>query len=279
MGALLARCRIGCQIAALGFVGVLGVLCVVAVNLWSDTRIMHVEAMVTAARDASDTQRDLQRQLLEARRFEKNFILRRDEPSVTDHAKTMTIVRDLFADLQTRTAGQPELRARIERIAANIARYGTAFDGLVRTARVVGLNWEDGLRGQLLKDIRGVEATPRAMDAPHAVIAILMMRRHEKDFLSRLDPRYGVEMKARVPELVAALDAAAVPAATRASLLAGVTRYQDVFARLVDGTLAEQAAEKAMMTAYRDAEPPLAALNRASFSPILQLLETPRLST
>jgi methyl-accepting chemotaxis protein len=34
---------------------------------------------------------------------------------------------------------------------------------------------------------------------------MLMMRRHEKDFLARLDAKYGVELKARAGEFTTAL--------------------------------------------------------------------------
>ena len=252
MGALLARCRIGCQIAALGFVGVLGVLCVVVLNAWGDARIEHAESIVSAARQANEIQHDVHLQLLEARRHEKNFILRRNEPSIAGHAKAMTAVHHDLADLLTRTASQPELRARVDQIAGGITRYGTAFDALVKSARTTGLTYTDGLRGQFYKAVHAVETILKTVDVPNAQIAMLMMRRHEKDFLAREDTRYGAEVKARLPEFVAALDAANVTGSVRADLMANMTLYQDAFARLMEGTLAEKAAEKALIAAYQE---------------------------
>jgi len=101
------------------------------------------------------------------------------------------------------------------------------------------------------------------MQASAAQVAMLMMRRHEKDFMARLDPQYGAKLKAELPEFVAALDAAAPAADLRQDILAKMTAYQDVFARFMTGILDQQKVTKQLSAVYADAEPRLIALDEA----------------
>jgi len=89
MGALLACCRIGCQVAMLGIAGLLGMLLIGGINHWGESQIERSDAMVTAARDANDQEARLQIALLQARRNEKNFLLRRDQDSLALHAASI----------------------------------------------------------------------------------------------------------------------------------------------------------------------------------------------
>jgi methyl-accepting chemotaxis protein len=51
------------------------------------------------------------------------------------------------------------------------------------------------LRGWLRASVHAVEATLKAVDAPRAQIAMLLMRRHEQDFIAWFDPKYATELR------------------------------------------------------------------------------------
>ena len=70
---LLTRCRIGCQIAVLGLIGVLGMLSISGVDSWQAERIDRSVAAEMQARDGNDLNDDVQKGLLQARRHEKTY--------------------------------------------------------------------------------------------------------------------------------------------------------------------------------------------------------------
>jgi methyl-accepting chemotaxis protein len=263
MRALLSRCRIGCQIALLGLVGILGMFLVAGINHVANTQTDLSQAAVTFARDAKDLESHLQNLLLQARRHEKDFLLRRDENSLKLHAASMEAIGKALAGMEAHLKGEPAILATIEKVKADIGRYAAAFDAMVQQARIIGLNETQGLLGELRGSVHDVEATLKSVDVPREQIAMLMMRRHEKDFIARLDPKYGNELKARLPEFAAALDAASLPADVRSSLMAKVTAYQDTFARFVAGTLAGQAISKTLSAVYAEIEPSLVEFDNA----------------
>jgi methyl-accepting chemotaxis protein len=152
-------------------------------------------------------------------------------------------------------------RAQVQAVQADTARYAAAFATLVQAARQVGLNENEGMLGALRTSVHDVEDRLKSVDVPKAQVAMLMMRRHEKDFMARLDPQYGEQLKARLPEFVAALDAATLDATVKAKVMSNMTNYQEVFASFLAGTLAEQGAAKALSAVYAEIEPRLAALD------------------
>ena len=260
MGRLLARCRISCQIALLGLIGIAGLLLISGINWWGTVLVDRSDAMVATARDARDLGNDLQSALLQARRHEKDFQIRRDETSLTRHAASMTAINKVIGELAAHMADQPSTLAMLEQIKSDIGRYAAAFQAVVAEARTTGLDENKGLLGELRKSVHAVETTLRTIRNAEAQVAMLMMRRHEKDFMARLDPKYGADIKARLPEFVAALDAGAVPADVKSDLMARMTAYQDSFSRFMAGTLAERAMLKTLSAVYAELEPRLVQL-------------------
>ena len=261
MARFLARCRIGCQIAVLGVVGLLGVFLQSGINWDSSRQVDRSDAAVSAARDARDLDGQLQTLLLQARREEKNFLLRRDMNAVGLHAAAIKAAGKTLAELDATQANDPALQASVKALQADVARYAAAFANMVQQAQSVGLNESQGLLGALRGTVHDVEDELKPIHIPDAQIAMLMMRRHEKDFMARLDPAYGTQLKARMADFVAALDAADLAPEVKTGLMAKMTAYQDTFVRFMAGTLAEQAAIKALSQVYAEIEPRLAAFD------------------
>jgi methyl-accepting chemotaxis protein len=250
MSRLLSRCRIGWQIAILGMVGIFGMMLVAGINQWSASEIDRIGADVARIRHATDLDSHLRIDLLQARRYEKDFLLRHDAHLTQLHDDAMTAAENVTDALRTELAGHADDLEILRQIRADILAYGTAFEGLTDDVTVVGLDEDKGLLGQLRNSVHNVEDRLSKVDVPAATIAMLMMRRHEKDFIARIDPKYGELLKQRVPEFAAALDAAGTPADMRADLMEKITAYQQTFERLVGGTMMQQQAAAALNSLY-----------------------------
>jgi len=77
MRGLLSRCRIGGQIALLGVVGLAGMLAVAGIDWWQAERLARTEAVADSMRQMQATETAIQIAMLQARRAEKDFLLRR----------------------------------------------------------------------------------------------------------------------------------------------------------------------------------------------------------
>ena len=258
---IMARCRIGCQIAILALLGLIGMAAVAGVNLWGTRTIADSNGMVMAARDASDLDAQLQISMLQARRHEKDFLLRHDEKYVASHAEAMTAAGKAIDGLRAHAIGQADMLAKVEAVRSDMGRYQASFNELVKTSRLIGLNEDLGLQGELRGRVNAVEAVLQPLDAAKLQISMLTMRRHEKNFITRLDPKWGGYVKAELPVFLAALEAVALPPATRDEILADMTAYQNIFARFMSGTLAGLSSEKTLNAVYAEIEPDLVALD------------------
>ena len=58
---------------------------------------------------------------------------------------------------------------------------------------------------------------------------MLMMRRHEKDFMLRRDAKYGDEMKKQASQFAALIENASIPEAAKAELKQKLADYQRDF--------------------------------------------------
>ena len=250
---LLTRCRIGCQIAVLGLIGVLGMLSISGVDSWQAERIDRSVAAEMQARDGNDLNDDVQKGLLQARRHEKDFLLRNDEASIKAHSTALAAIGTTLDALTALLGDHTDVMAMLQTMRADVERYRTVFAAVVKESRTLGLTEKDGLQGSLRDAVHAVENTLTNIDAPAAQISMLMMRRHEKDFIARGDSQYGAALKAELPKFTAAI--AALPPTIQQDLLTKITTYQSEFSRFMASMQARQAATKSLSAIYAEIEP------------------------
>jgi methyl-accepting chemotaxis protein len=251
----LQNCRIGIQIALVGSVGVIAALGGAGLSWWGSHEVAQISSRANNARTQLAVDLQLQIDMLQARRREKDFLLRHSVTSVEAHAGAMKQADSELAKLLAATTGQPELQGSLTVLKRDLAKYSTSFGQVVVVAKVIGLNETEGLLGQLRTAVHHVEDQLKTVRSPDAQIAMLMMRRHEKDFIARLDPSYRTQFEARQPEFAAAVAAADIPADVRADMTARMQSYRDTFNRFVESMLAEGVAINALSAVYADIEP------------------------
>jgi methyl-accepting chemotaxis protein len=262
MSSVLSQIRIGRQIAILGLIGVLGLLAVAGINLWGSTRLAHSEAAATTMRQSQAIETRIQFDLLEARRHEKDFLLRHDAGYASMQVESINAALHDIDSLAAKVADNSDLAAPVRQMKADTTLYAAQFADVVQRAREVGLNENVGLLGKMRDAVHDVEEKLNSVAVPNAQIAMLMMRRHEKDFIARLDPQYGADLKARFKDFSAAIDAADLPGDLKHDLMAKMTLYQNSFASLMAGMLAQVDAVKQLSAIYAEMEPRLAAADQ-----------------
>ena len=199
-------------------------------------------------------------EFLNARRREKDFLLRRDEEYVDLHGTTVSRVLDGLNYLRARSEMSADY-AVIEQISDLFQNYATAFGDVVALQRDIGLDEKSGLMGKLRASVHAVESDLKKYDADKLTVLMLMMRRHEKDFLARLDRKYLAEIQQRFAEFEAALSINDdMPASDKARLLQLMRSYVLDFANVADAILQREEKLVRLSDYFSAAEPLLASL-------------------
>mgnify|MGYP000297042224 FL=1 len=171
-------------------------------------------------------------QMLQARRSEKDFILRSKEKYIEKHSNVITQLLETVHDTENYLMDDSE-KEHIITLVGQVEAYQKGFLSLVNNMRESGLTPKTGFRGSLRKSVHDVEELVKNADALKLTVSMLMMRRHEKDFLARKDEKYVGKMATRNEEFNALLNDQGMTEQQRQTIKLGMEAYQSGFASLV----------------------------------------------
>ena len=248
------------RLGLLTLIGMAGVAAVSGVDHFASRHLDALQHQSERASSAALQVATLNTNLLEGRRAEKDFLLRAEETYVTRHAeagqRVSADLNGLDALLAEGSLGS-DLRSKLTAIRTGFTTYQAAFSGLVSTSKTLGLDEKSGLQGTLRASVHEVEARLAQADEMRLSNLMLMMRRHEKDFMLRLDPKYAQELKKRAGEFDAALSASHLSQAARDEIAIRMTAYQRDVAAYIEGRTRLVEATKVLSKSYADLAPVL----------------------
>src|SRR3954452_10381580 len=236
--------RLNHKVAAIGCVGVIGLT---AVGIIYQQGTWSQDSARKAAEDAraiSGLTKKISIEMLEARRDEKNFLLRKQDAYVKHHAQLSGVIGRDFDELKTlvKAAGYAELAEKIGVVHDGFENYGNDFAVLALDQAKIGLNETTGLTGSLRKAADIVEAGVSDINDPKLTSRLLTMRRHEKDFMLWRDEKYAAEFSKAVVAFSALLTEMDLPYAVQEKLSLNLDRYRRDF---TDWVAAAQAVARA----------------------------------
>ena len=206
MAPVLSRVPVRFQIGVIVVLSAIAAILASAVQLggrnWSE-----------AAADVADAESStlthavrLQTAVLDARRLEQQFILHPSADLATSHGHATSVAMteaDAMAHGLPKTATQRIAIA--EQLAGAVSNYDDKFHALVIQRKRLGFDETAGLMGNLREAVHQIEAALATKDELKLTVLMLQMRRHEKDFFARLDPKYRDQLTARTDEFETAL--------------------------------------------------------------------------
>src|SRR3954470_19447181 len=157
--------------------------------------------------------------------------------------------------------GKPELAAKVDAIDASLKQYQTHFLTVVQEKRQLGLDEKSGLEGKLRSSVHEMETQVNQLHQTELLVTMLMMRRHEKDFILRRDRKYGDEMKNRASEFTAGIVKADIPDAAKSELKRKLGDYQRDFFAWMETALKLSGELKTMSESFSVIEPALEAIS------------------
>ena len=134
--------------------------------------------------------KELQVQMLQLRRSEKDFLLRKDIKYRKKFDTTYKKALYLFGDMEKRliTAGISTDELLV--IKVSLQNYQKLFEELLNNSVVKGLNKDSGTYGKLRSATHALETSVEAINDFESLSLLLTLRRHEKDFILRNDEKY-----------------------------------------------------------------------------------------
>ncbi len=153
------------------------------------------EAVIHKAVTAEEAIIEAEVAMLEARRSEKDFLGRKDMKYV---ARTDKVAKEAASHLKTADANikTPTYGPKIKKGLELIDRYIKEFHLVVGASQRMGLTNKEGLEGELRGAVHEAEDIITSCKDDSLMAAMLMLRRHEKDFMLRHDKKYLTKFNA-----------------------------------------------------------------------------------
>lgn len=236
------------QVLLLGVTGVLVVGMIYIAGRQIENRSREIADRFTKLE--SETAR-LSESLLQGREMATSFLQKPTDKKVAAHDETLqaaTVHLTVVEGIAGALAEDDPLRKALS-FRPVISSYATRFSNVVAAQKLVGFNENDGLQGKLRAAVHSVETKLKTFDQPRLTVLMLMMRRHEKDFMLRGDEKYGDELVKRVGEFLPELAKADLPDDAKAEIRKLIDSYKSSFRAFSAGqsTLNEEAEDLAQI--------------------------------
>ncbi|MCW2246565.1 methyl-accepting chemotaxis protein [Azospirillum fermentarium] len=252
----LSRLRIRTQIALIAVLGLVGIA---AIGLTYGRSLMILadhEQFLEKVTTLDNAVSGLSTLMLQARRHEKDFLLRNSQEPASNHARVMEQVR-VHLDVLERSARTPAEQDAAATVHRLTGVYAASFTRMVTLRTALGLTENDGSQKALRQAVHAVEERLGRYDDPALMVQMLLMRRYEKDFLARKDDKSVTSMMAQAAPFTAAIGASSLPPADKSDIAGLMERYQSAFGAIVADIRAVETSLKDLSAAYAAMEPVL----------------------
>ncbi len=200
--------------------------------------------------------------LMDSRRQEKDFLYDRNGEADDFLIQQKEDVKAALAQINLIPAmmDTDEERNRIASIHDGIEKYGSQFKQVATIRASVGFSEQEGLLGTLRKSVHEAEDILSKQHQDRLTVIMLMMRRHEKDFLARLENKYVTDFNKRADEFATALSASNLNEDERKQVADAMGKYEHDFRTLAGSVLQMGGEIQTLSKNYDQVQPLLQAL-------------------
>jgi len=144
--------------------------------------------------------------MLNARRDEKDFLARMDLSHAEELSTHMKLLGETAGELKeiARNGGLDAIEEMADRIISRGREYSAHFSYIADDWQEKGLDHESGLQGSFRTRAHQLESALEGKQ--QLTVSYLMLRRHEKDYLLRQDPKYIEKARAEAATLRTLID-------------------------------------------------------------------------
>ncbi|MGZ9897460.1 methyl-accepting chemotaxis protein [Shewanella gaetbuli] len=177
---------------------------------------------------------EIEKEIFELRKEEKDFLTRLDVKYLDKHNKNFEDLARLFDDVETVLDDRGIQTSALMGLKSSIQTYQKIFNEIVVLQKEIGLTPKTGLYGNLRAAVHNVETILDANDEDALLVVMLQLRRNEKDFMLRRLPKYIDTFTANIALFKDKVSQTYLPANVKSELLANIDQYHNDFKALVN---------------------------------------------
>jgi methyl-accepting chemotaxis protein len=250
------------QINVISLIALIGFIVIGVGYKISEDKVFEMQQELSLDIAALNTTEKVHYEFLNARRREKDFLLRHEEKYVEEH---QGVVQDIQVNLEA-LMKSPVVVTELDllnQISTMVQEYNATFQQVVAIWRELGFSEKDGLRGKLRQSVHNVETLLKDYENQTLSVTMLMMRRHEKDFLLRLDPKYIDRMDKRLAEFSGQLLESYIPPSAQDNIMGLMKSYHADFKALAMKRLAVEEMTSQLSVVFAKAQDPFETVFKA----------------
>ena len=180
---MLNNLSIKAKLIALSIIVSLSFLIILAIELISINKIDKISTI-------SNKIENLQIQLLELRKNEKDFLTRKDLKYLDNFQKNIKNIENIKNDLDDEFSNLNLNSTELNNYKKVIDEYSKIFTNIVNLQEKIGLNPDSGLYGALRDSVHLVQEFAKKSNDNYLLATVYDLRKQEKDFMLRLDEQY-----------------------------------------------------------------------------------------
>ena len=170
---------------------------------------------------------------LSMRKHEKNFLFYKEESSLSSHESEYKLLQQKLGSLKQIFAGFGINLGKINEFERLVDTYHGDFQTVVELQKTIGLHPKDALYGELRGAVHQVETLLKEKENYQLLATMLQLRRAEKDFMLRLDPKYLGRFDDLIARFEQEIRGAGFDNQYQSQLLQYLSTYQNKFRALV----------------------------------------------
>ncbi len=200
------------------------ILALVTMFLLSGAFVQHLQVRQQEFADRAAHAQRVKSGLLQLNATGMDYVTHRNPEEKVEYAQQRDALKRDFETLDRHTTAK-----EVETYSRQAGSYFLWLEQAFKTRETLGLTHETGLEGSLRKAVHAIEARLFELNDTELAVKMLMMRRHEKDFMMRLDAKYLAEHRQRAEEFKSILSGRAYSVELKQSLLGLLETYQNDF--------------------------------------------------
>ncbi|WP_438462608.1 methyl-accepting chemotaxis protein [Marinomonas sp. PE14-40] len=162
---------------------------------------------------------------LELRRNEKDFLSRQDLKYLNKFNQEFEVTQNKLAKLNQAVTNADIKTDGIGILTQEFKQYHALFNHLVNTQKHIGLTLKDGLYGNLRNSVHRAEESLAKTKSSQLLAQLLQLRRNEKDFLLRYDPKYLDTFNQNYQGFIRILEASSLSISAQQSIRSSMQDY------------------------------------------------------
>ncbi|MBL4658766.1 MAG: PAS domain-containing protein, partial [Alcanivoracaceae bacterium] len=161
--------------------------------------------------------------------------------------KNDEVIKDLKENLPT-----VALRNNASKLQASMSNFDGIFKRSMKDRETLGVSKDDGLAGELRSAVHTVEHQLKKYKKDTLMVSMLMLRRHEKDFMLRHSVKYLDKFHKEISHFNAKLDVSNLKPSTKKMVSLYMNKYLKAFDAYVNGMLDLLKVEAELETIYNN---------------------------